>query len=549
MEGRFLDVSHFSARLIAMPGAACLEHLGPFDPREDAHVDEAARFLLDRFRQHSDLEAFTLLFELTHSRLASSADRITRKLAPAVQADDLAAAFMARLFADVRHKSSEPVRHFLALAHTSMRNDLLDQLRQHKRAAANGRGYHSTLRAPADPAEELASMEEEHLLLGFGRAVLRLTAECFQELDPRDQQVLVAREIVRLPYDRVASMLQLSTDQVGMIIRRARMHLVNRIVARMPEAAASADVPFDAGQLQSLRDMVVSNLGSKESTRHVQALMQRMLDLSAEAGRRKLADLIYEMAKACLVVAPGFTTRTLIAAEPRRSGVVGGDLRQMASRLAGVAGAPDVARLADTQPEPGTALDDAHACLTKLAEIEGTSGRQQVALALAHIHGGKPTDAEGILRPLLDRELPARTRQNVSRNLTLALLRQNRHADALATAESAASEWPEDPVRVMNLCYASARLGDASRFARYAADLTTLYRHTPSDRVRAWLDTELPSLAAEVGLSHLLPDVPSPVPPEAEPPETETFRAAFTTARSSAASSATVLPDPGHRDL
>jgi RNA polymerase sigma factor (sigma-70 family) len=419
-----------------MPGAACLEHLERFDPGNEAHVDEAARYLLDRFRQHNDLDAFTLLFELTHNRLASTAHRIVRKLAPAVQADDLAASFMARLFTDVRQRSSEPVRHFLALAHTSMRNDLLDQLRQHKRATANGRGYHATLRLPEDPAEELADREHEHLLMGFGRAVLKLTAECFQELEPRDQQVLVAREIVRLPYDRVASMLNLSPDQVGMIIRRARMHLVNRIVARLPEAASGGDVPFDGSQVESLRETVVANLGSKESTRHVQALMQRMLDLSAEAGRRKLADLIYEMAKACLVVAPGFTTRTLIAARPRRSEQVSGDMRQMASRLAGVAGAPDLDALAATRPEPGTAIDDAHACLAKLAEIEGPSGRQQVALALAHIHGGKPVAAEAVLRPLLERELPPPTRQNASRNLTLALLRQDRHADALAIAEA-----------------------------------------------------------------------------------------------------------------
>ncbi|HTE05498.1 MAG TPA: sigma-70 family RNA polymerase sigma factor [Planctomycetota bacterium] len=543
-----MDVGNFAARLEAMPGAACLDHLGRFDADNEAHVDEAARYLLERFRQHNDLDAFTLLFELTHARLATTADRIVRKLAPAVQPDDLASAFMARLFADVRQRVTEPVRHFLALAHTSMRNDLLDQLRQHKRAAANGRTYHSTLRLPEDPAEALQAREQEHLFLGFGRAVLRLTAECFQELEPRDQQVLVAREIVRLPYDRVASMLNLSTEQVGMIIRRARMHLVQRLVARMPEAASAADIPFDASQLQSLRETVVANLGSKESTRHVQALMQRMLDLSAEAGRRKLADLIYEMAKACLVVAPGFTSRTLIAAVPRRSDQVGGDLRQMAHRLAGVVGAPDVDAVALTRPEPGTALQDAHACLEKLAEIEGTSGRQQVALGLAHIHGGKPGQAEAILRPLLEQPLAARTRQNASRNLTLALLRQDRHADALAAAEAAGKEWPDDPVRVMNLCYASARLGDATRFARYAGDLGTLQLRNPSERVGAWLADELAALAAEVGFTHLLPAPRAGSPTDAEADAPALPRASHAAVRLTSASSAAVLPDPGHGD-
>ncbi|MCH6578425.1 MAG: hypothetical protein IH807_11435, partial [Proteobacteria bacterium] len=43
--------------------------------------------------------------------------------------------------------------------------------------------------------------------------LLRITNECFVELGQRDQQVLVARELLHLPYERVADMLQLSDDQ------------------------------------------------------------------------------------------------------------------------------------------------------------------------------------------------------------------------------------------------------------------------------------------------------------------------------------------------
>ena len=501
MEDKPLDGGDFAERLRRVPGSAHLVHGRDFDAANELHVDEAARHLVERFRTDNDLEAFTLLFELTHDRLSLAATRITRKLAPGVEPDDLVSAFMARLFADVRRRPQQPVRHFLALAHTSMRNDLLDQLRQQKRAQVNVRAYQTTLTAPADPAEELQAREQEHAFDRFGETVLRVTSECFHELDERDQQVLLAREIVCLPYERVASMLQLADDQVGMIIRRARVHLVNRIAERLPGAVAGAGAP-DPEALALVRDTVRHCLG-KNGTRHVKGLMERMLEASLQAGRQKLSDLLYEMAKACLVAAPGFSERTLIQQEPRRSDLVGDDLRQMAERLsrAGQDGAVDVAQVAGTRPVPATALDDARACLFKLAELEGPSGRHQVALALCAIYGGQPAAAETLLLPLLTRELPARTRQNVSRNYTLALLRQDRHADALAHAEAMADEWPDDPVRVMNLCFAAARLRDRARFESNARLLVAIQQQAPTARVQAWIDHELRDLATQADLS------------------------------------------------
>ena len=73
--------------------------------------------------------AFTLLVELTQPRMARIARAVTPQLAMALPPDDLVASFMARLFTDVR-RGQPLVRHFVALAHTSMRNDALNQLRQ-----------------------------------------------------------------------------------------------------------------------------------------------------------------------------------------------------------------------------------------------------------------------------------------------------------------------------------------------------------------------------------------------------------------------------------
>jgi DNA-directed RNA polymerase specialized sigma24 family protein len=75
---------------------------------------------------------------------------------------------MERLFTDVRGRPQEPVRHFLALAYTSMRNDVLDQLRQQKRAAASGaRSTHTG--AAGGPGRRAAARRAGPDLDGFGR--------------------------------------------------------------------------------------------------------------------------------------------------------------------------------------------------------------------------------------------------------------------------------------------------------------------------------------------------------------------------------------------
>ena len=494
-----MDSGTFVERLRRVPGSAAVPSLDRFDPGNELHVDEAARHLLERFREHDDLEAFTLLFELTHEQLAHSAGRITRKLAPSVEPEELASSFMARLFTDVRRRPGEPVRHFLALAHTSMRNDVLDQLRQQKRAQANVRTWHATQTVPPDPAEEIQRQEQDDLLAGFGQDVLAVTSECFADLDAREQQVLVAREIVRLPYERVASMLNLAPDQVGMIIRRARVHLVNRIVERLPARVAQRRAP--AEDVAALQATVRSCLDGKTGAKAVKGLMQRMLEQSVAAARAKLADLVYEMAKACLVQAPGFASRTLIRTEPRRSDVVADEVRRMAERLREADAPIDVGRVPLTRPVPATALDDTRACLQRLEQIEGASGRQQVAVALCHIQAGECAAGEVVLRRLLQRDdLPPVTRQNAARNLQLAMLRQERFAEALAAADEHADEWPDDPVRVMNVCFAAARLADRPRFERAARLLFSIQRTAPTERVADWLSSLLPELARDLGL-------------------------------------------------
>src|SRR5262249_20760438 len=124
-----VDPSVLAERLRALPGSEALLHRDDFDARNDLHLDAAASFLLDRFHETNDAAHLALLWELTQRRLREIARSITRQHALAADPDDLVAAFFTRLFTDVRRPQAR-VRRFLGLAHTAMRNDARNQLRQ-----------------------------------------------------------------------------------------------------------------------------------------------------------------------------------------------------------------------------------------------------------------------------------------------------------------------------------------------------------------------------------------------------------------------------------
>jgi RNA polymerase sigma factor (sigma-70 family) len=123
------------------------------------------------------------------------------------------------------------VRRFLGLAHTSMRNDALNQLRQFKRAQARHAiwGRQSLFEKWADPARQADDKEQAAVLRRLGTVFLCVVNQCFHELPERDRRVLLARELDALSYDEIADALGLPRSQVGMILKRARQHLADRI--------------------------------------------------------------------------------------------------------------------------------------------------------------------------------------------------------------------------------------------------------------------------------------------------------------------------------
>jgi RNA polymerase sigma-70 factor, ECF subfamily len=200
------------------------------DPRNELHLDLVAGLLLQRFREGDDTEAFSVLVELTRPHLHPIARQVVRQLAMALDPEDLVASFFARLFTDVR-KQQPVVRRFLGLAHTAMRNDALNQLRQFKRAQARHVvwGRQSLFEKWADPSAQADDNEQAAVLRRLGTVFLCVVNQCFHELPERDRRVLLARELDGQSYDELAEALGLPRSQVGMILKRARQHLADRI--------------------------------------------------------------------------------------------------------------------------------------------------------------------------------------------------------------------------------------------------------------------------------------------------------------------------------
>jgi tetratricopeptide (TPR) repeat protein len=251
--------------------------------------------------------------------------------------------------------------------------------------------------------------------------------------------------------------------------------------------------------LQTQRD-AVQFLSGPEAGADIsdRTAIEQILAATARTGREKLADLLYELAKACLIVLPDLKRRIERKAEPREAPLVAGELRTINSRLeasrAGVAldGVP-----AQT-PEEARALGAADACLHILENVEGETERQQLALSQVLLFRDQPTAAEQLLQRLLQADRLLKYRDLVQRNTILSMIRQEKYAEAVELGEDVLAERPGDSCLLFNLAVAYAHLRDLKGFDRVAAELAaSMKRCAPS-----WLVTvlryEIPRFAEDL---------------------------------------------------
>lgn len=223
-----MESSAFQDRLVQRGDEDLVAELKDLDPTNDLDLDTAARMLLQRFHQRNEVESLALLYELCHERLVQLGQQVIFKVGLAADSEDLVAGFMVKLFADVRRPQA-PVRKFLGLAYTSMKNDALNQVRQLSRSRKRMLRFQLTLQPPADPAHSAEEAERAKTCARIGLVMISIVSVCFHSLRERDRRVLLAREVQHMPYDELARSLSLPENQVGTIIRRARQRLADHM--------------------------------------------------------------------------------------------------------------------------------------------------------------------------------------------------------------------------------------------------------------------------------------------------------------------------------
>ncbi|HTE05499.1 MAG TPA: hypothetical protein VK824_04820 [Planctomycetota bacterium] len=117
-------VSVLDDRFRRLWDSARLPELDAFDCANDAHVDELACLLLERFRNDGDAEAFTLLFQVTGPRLERIARRLLDRHARALPSAQLVEDFKRQIFLHGPESPPLLVGSFLALARSHMERSL-----------------------------------------------------------------------------------------------------------------------------------------------------------------------------------------------------------------------------------------------------------------------------------------------------------------------------------------------------------------------------------------------------------------------------------------
>jgi hypothetical protein len=220
-----------------------------------------------------------------------------------------------------------------------------------------------------------------------------------------------------------------------------------------------------------------------------------------EAGRERLADLVYEMVRSVLSAFPDFAQRSFHVVVPRSPEVISGEMKTMNECLQGVSDPEDLSSVARSLPAADQALEDAHKCLVVLEHLGGRSDRHQLATALYHIHRGEPLDAEPLLRAIVDDPGHSDDMRWYARtNLSFSLHRQGRSAEAIGVAQAALDERPDIPTPYFNLVSSAAEAGDRAVFVQSLAKMGALYRSSQAQIIKTWLETERGLLAEQMDM-------------------------------------------------
>jgi len=229
--------------------------------------------------------------------------------------------------------------------------------------------------------------------------------------------------------------------------------------------------------------------------------IESILRVAARSGTSKLADLAYELVKACLIRLPNLERRVRRVVEPREAKIVAGELRKVNERQGGGASGAASVKLTGVPTEAPAEVDALRAatsCLKILEQVEGASPRQVLGMSQVHIFEKRPEKAETLLRGLLGQAIPPQMKSYAYINLLLSLNRQAKYAEVVAVGEEVLLQKSTNWEVPYNLAVAHAYLKNRRKFESFASQLAGLVSSSPSGPLRELLEFETPFFASEL---------------------------------------------------
>jgi hypothetical protein len=215
----------FLERVRRVAGDGALQDLGELDLSNELHVDRAATALLSSFRKDDDVEAFTLLVDLTQDRLAALAGDVARELGLAEDSGQLVVNFFEGLFVDL--SASDGSTAFLGQTAAKMRENAEAWIRDMALADPHAdpdipRSWDDGQAQPRPPQADLLA---------------RVTRVCFHGLDLPFRRALRARDVEGLSPAEVGQRLELSPADAERLLGDATVRLAEAIDRSMKGGA------------------------------------------------------------------------------------------------------------------------------------------------------------------------------------------------------------------------------------------------------------------------------------------------------------------------
>jgi hypothetical protein len=273
-----------------------------------------------------------------------------------------------------------------------------------------------------------------------------------------------------------------------------------------PRAKDLADHIADCGACSSalhaleLQGDAVSALAKQPEAGTPGTVIESVLRSAAKSGTGKLADLTYELAKACLVRLPDLERRVRRVVEPRKTPVVARELRTLNERRGLAVPRVELDALPSEDPAESDALRAATSCLNILKKMEGNSPRHVLGMSQVHVFAKRPELAESLLRELLEQPLSPQMDAYARINLMLSLTRQAKYDDVVALGQASLRRGIDNWEVLYNLAVAYAYLKNHSAFSAISSDLAKLVSRSQQSSLHDLLEYESPRFAAELSV-------------------------------------------------